>query len=135
MNDSMGAYIALEVIKLMMRKNLKIIDSNVLILGFTFKENCPDIRNTRVIDIFNELKNFDINVEIYDPWVNDKEVEHEFNILKFFTKQIKPFSEYSAIVLAVAHDLFQNIEVEKNQNLVIYDVKSILPKNMTDGRL
>ena len=80
LNDSMGKHVATEVVKLMMRKDLKVIDSRVLLLGFTFKEDCPDVRNTRVIDIYNELKNFDINVEVYDPWADSNEVKNEYGI-------------------------------------------------------
>jgi UDP-N-acetyl-D-glucosamine/UDP-N-acetyl-D-galactosamine dehydrogenase len=76
----MGKHVATEVIKLMMRKDLKVIDSKVLILGFTFKEDCPDVRNTRVIDIYNELKSFDMDVDVYDPWADAAEVEHEYGI-------------------------------------------------------
>jgi UDP-N-acetyl-D-galactosamine dehydrogenase len=135
MNDSMGKHVALEVIKLMLRKNLKIIESKILILGFTFKENCPDIRNTAVIDIYHELRNFDIEVKIHDPWVSEPEVNYEHNLSGVLVGEVKDFSKYSAIILAVAHDSFLTLELEKNDNLVVYDVKGILPKDRIDGRL
>lgn len=135
-NDGMGKYVAQETIKKMMRKNIKVIDSKVLILGFTFKENCPDVRNTKVIDIYKELKEFEINVEVYDPCANFEEVKKEYGIelLKneLFNENL---GEYSAIILAVAHDQFSNLSVQKNPNQVIFDVKSFLPKNNVDARL
>lgn len=104
LNDSMGKHVATEVIKHMMRKDLKVIDSKVLILGFTFKENCPDVRDTRVIDIFQELQSFDMDVCVYDPWADSKEVLHEYGI-QIINGGNKPNLEaYSAIILAVAHD-------------------------------
>ena len=135
LNDSMGKHVATEVVKLMMRKDLKVIDSKVLILGFTFKEDCPDVRNTRVIDIYNELKSFDVQVDVHDPWVNFNEVKHEYGI-EVLT-QISEESQYSAVVLAVAHKKFRGLSI---RNLVrdpgvIYDVKGILPKSLVDARL
>ncbi|GHB37287.1 nucleotide sugar dehydrogenase [Mongoliitalea lutea] len=135
LNDSMGKYVATEVIKLMMRKDLKVIDSKVLILGFTFKENCPDVRNTRVIDIYNELVSYDIKVEVYDPWADPKEVMHEYGVQIINGKTKDNLSQYSAIILAVAHDEFKTWEIEKSSNQVLYDVKGVLPKEMVDARL
>ncbi|SKB93858.1 nucleotide sugar dehydrogenase [Daejeonella lutea] len=135
MNDSMGRHVALEVIKLMMRKNLKIINAKILILGFTFKENCPDIRNTCVIDIYNELQNFDIRVDIHDPWAKEQEVNREYNLSNVLTNDTPDFTQYSAVILAVAHDCFQDLALEKGENLVVYDVKGILPRIKIDGRL
>lgn len=134
LNDSMGKHIATEVVKLMMRKDLKVIDSKVLILGCTFKENCPDIRNTRVIDIYKELCNFDINVDIYDPWANGEEVKQEYGIT---LNTNMPVNSYSAIILAVAHNEFIKLDVRNLLvlNGVIYDVKGILPKKTVDARL
>ena len=107
LNDSMGIHVAKEVIKLMMRKGLKVSSSKALILGFTFKEDCPDTRNTQVIDIFNELISYDMKVDVHDPWVNPKEVSTEYNI-DILTK--KPnLSNYSAIILCVAHKKFLEI--------------------------
>ncbi len=133
LNDSMGKHVATEVVKLIMRKDLKVIGSKVLILGFTFKEDCPDVRNTRVIDIYNELINFDIQVDIYDPWVDPNEVKHEYNIDIF---RDLPNGKYAAVVLAVAHKEFLDLDVRSFAPTgVIYDVKGILPKKIIDSRL
>ena len=133
LNDSMGKHIAKHVIKLMHQKNIKVINSNVLLLGFTFKENCPDVRNTRVIDIYDELKSFDINVDVYDPWVDSLEVKNEYGI--DILDHQPGMSKYSAIVLAVAHKNFNNINIKSSQKLVVYDVKGVLPKQNVDARL
>lgn len=134
-NDSMGKHVATETIKHMMRKELKVIDSKVLILGFTFKEDCPDVRNTRVIDIYNELKSFDVDVSIYDPWANSAEVKHEYNI-DVINKGSKPILEdYSAIILAVAHKEFKSWEIQKSDTQAIFDVKSVLEKGKVDAIL
>jgi UDP-N-acetyl-D-galactosamine dehydrogenase len=135
MNDSIGKYIATETIKLMLQKSLKIIDSKVLIMGFTFKENCPDIRNTRVIDIYHELKNFDINVDVYDPWANEAEVKHEYGIDILQSDATPDVASYSAIILAVAHTRFNEINVSKSDNRVVFDVKGKLSKDLSDARL
>jgi len=134
-NDSMGKFVATEIIKLMMRKDLKIIDAKVLILGFTFKENCPDVRNTRVIDIYHELRTFDMNVEVYDPWANPEEVKAEYGISILGGEKFPKLEEYAAIVLAVAHSQFSSLPVSKNSSQVIYDVKGFLNKEMVDARL
>ncbi len=135
MNDSMGKYIATEVIKLMMRKNIKIIASRVLILGFTFKENCPDIRNSKVIDIYDELKSFDINVDVFDPWADAKEVLEHYGISILSKEKEIIIEKYSAIILAVSHSEFNFLNLSKSQNLVIFDVKGILGKDKVDARL
>lgn len=135
LNDSMGKHVATEVIKLMMRKNLKVIDSKVLILGITFKEDCPDVRNTRVIDIYNELKSFDMEVDIFDPWADPKEVLHEYGI-NIFGQENKPnLRDYSAVILAVAHKEFLPLGIQKSEIQVVYDVKGILDKSKVDARL
>ena len=135
LNDSMGKHVATEVVKLMMRKGLKVIDSKILILGFTFKEDCPDVRNTRVIDIHDELKSFDIDIDIYDPWADKNEVFSEYGI-KILDREKKPvFSTYSAIILAVAHKEFQDFSIKATLNQVVFDVKGVLPKNVVDKRL
>ena len=129
----MGKYIATEVVKLLMRRNIKVLDSKILILGFTFKEDCPDVRNTRVIDIYNELKNFDINIVIYDPWASPEEVKKEYGIL--ISNQI-PVGQFEAAILAVAHKEFLEIDIKSLvENGVIYDVKGVLPKEIVDLRL
>lgn len=135
LNDSMGKHVATEVIKLMMRKDLKVIDSRVLILGFTFKEDCPDVRNTRVIDIYNELKSFDMGVDIYDPWASPQEVAHEYGISIASGDQVPDLSSYSAIILAVAHKQFRMLDIKKSSNQVVYDVKGFLEKSKVDARL
>lgn len=133
LNDSMGKHVATEVVKLMMRKGLKVIDSKVLLLGFTFKENCPDVRNTKVIDIYNELVNFDIKVDLYDPWVNSKEVKQEFGIDIVNDLPVGPFA---AVILTVAHKEFLSLDVRSlAPNGIVYDVKGILPKEIIDSRL
>jgi UDP-N-acetyl-D-galactosamine dehydrogenase len=133
LNDSMGKHVATEVVKLMMRKDLKVINSKVLILGFTFKEDCPDVRNTRVIDIYQELKNFDIQVDVHDPWANPEEVMHEYGIT--VVKEL-PSEKYSAVVLAVAHKEFANFDIRSIVgNGVVFDVKGILNKEIVDARL
>jgi UDP-N-acetyl-D-galactosamine dehydrogenase len=135
LNDSMGKHVATEVIKLMMRKDLKVIDSKVLILGFTFKEDCPDVRNTRVIDIYRELESFDMEVDVYDPWANPMEVEHEYGI-KILAGKIAPnLEDYSAVILAVSHKEFKELPISKSDHQVVYDVKAILPKEIVDARL
>jgi UDP-N-acetyl-D-galactosamine dehydrogenase len=133
LNDSMGKHVAMEVVKLMMRKDLKVIDSKVLILGFTFKEDCPDMRNTRVIDVYHELRNFDINVDVYDPWANPEEVMHEYGIT---VVNELPKTQYSGAILAVAHKEFANLDIRSIVgNGVVFDVKGVLNKEMVDARL
>jgi UDP-N-acetyl-D-galactosamine dehydrogenase len=135
LNDSMGKHVATEVIKLMMRKDLKVIDSKVLILGFTFKEDCPDVRNTRVIDIYNELKSFDMEVDVYDPWADAAEVEHEYGIHIINGGRKPNLEDYSAVILAVAHKEFRDWKIAKSSNQVVFDVKAILNKELVDARL
>ncbi|MDN3204675.1 nucleotide sugar dehydrogenase [Algoriphagus sediminis] len=135
LNDSMGKHVATEVIKHMMRKDLKVIDAKVLILGFTFKEDCPDVRNTRVIDIYQELKSFDMDVDIYDPWADPAEVKHEYGLEIINGKTKENLDQYSAIILAVAHIEFKSWQIQKSDNQVVFDVKSILPKQKVDARL
>ena len=136
-----------------MRKDLKVIDAKVLILGFTFKEDCPDVRNTRVIDIYQELKSFDMEVDVYDPWADPAEVMHEYGIqiLKGANQTLAladsfgesdeeetytpNFKDYSAIILAVAHQEFKNWPIQKSENQVVFDVKSVLEKEKVDARL
>ncbi len=134
-NDSMGKYVATEAIKCMMRKNISVINSKTLILGFTFKENCPDFRNTKVIDIYNELKTFEMNVDVYDPWINENDVQREFNISVIKKNEKINLSEYQCIIFAVAHDEFKKLKISKNLNQVIYDVKGVLAKDIIDGGL
>ena len=133
-NDQMGSYVANQVIKLMIYKNNEVLNSNVLMLGLTFKENCPDIRNTKAIDIYNELKKFKIKVDVLDPWADKKEVKKIFNIE--LIDSIK--KKYNAIVLAVAHNEFkENFDIRSNLKMkgVLYDVKGFLDLSIVDGRL
>lgn len=135
LNDSMGRHVATELIKHMMRKDLKVIDSKVLILGITFKENCPDIRNNRVIDIYNELKSFDMDVDVYDPWASPEEVKHEYGISILNDSNPLNIKQYSGIVLAVSHDKFKALQIHKSDSCVVFDVKGFLPKEAVDARL
>lgn len=135
LNDSMGKHVATEVIKLMMRKDLKVIDSKVLILGFTFKEDCPDVRNTRVIDIYNELRSFDMEVDVYDPWASPSEVKHEYGLDILSGEKAPSLEGYSAIILAVSHKQFNSLPIQKSALQVVYDVKGFLEKEKVDARL
>lgn len=132
-NDNMGAYVAKEVVKLLIKKSHKVNGAKVLVLGITFKENCPDIRNSRVIDVINELKDFGCAVEVYDPWADAKEVEHEYGLS--LVGQLS--GKYDAVVLAVAHKEFAAIDIDnlKNENSVVYDIKGALEKGKADRRL
>jgi UDP-N-acetyl-D-galactosamine dehydrogenase len=134
-NNSIASFIANKVLKLMIAKDHKIKGANVLILGVTFKENCPDIRNTKVVDIYRELKEFGINTDIYDPWVNNEELKHEYNISTVTNIDCQKY--YNAIILAVAHAQFTEFDFERyhKQNTVIYDVKSVLNRKWVDSRL
>lgn len=135
LNDSMGRHVATEVIRCMMRKDLKVLDAKVLLLGFTFKENCPDIRNTRIIDIYNELRAFDIAVDVYDPWASAEEVKHEYGIDILPGDTAPDCSLYSGIILGVAHKEFESLNIQKSDTQVVYDVKGILKKSQVDARL
>ncbi|MDL2224148.1 nucleotide sugar dehydrogenase [Bacteroidales bacterium OttesenSCG-928-M06] len=134
-NNSIAPFIANKVMKLMIKKDHKIKGANVLILGVTFKENCPDIRNTKVIDIYKELLEFDVNAEIYDPKASAKEVEEEYGVRILDT--IDPLKKYEAIILSVAHNEFKSLDFEKyhKDNTVIFDVKAVLDRKWVDGRL
>tara|TARA_B110000003_G_scaffold147205_1_gene148217 strand:- start:5278 stop:6561 length:1284 start_codon:yes stop_codon:yes gene_type:complete len=134
LNDSMGAYVASEVVKLMIAKDVRVKDANVLVLGITFKENCPDVRNTKAVDVITSLKEFGMNITIYDPWANREEVMHEYSLRS--TQEI-PSRKFDAIVLTVAHSEFLDIDFDSmvNTNHVIYDVKNILPTFKKDGGL
>lgn len=136
LNDSMGPFVATETVKLMVQKDIPIKNSNVLVLGITFKENCPDIRNSRVIDIIEELQTYYINVDVYDPWASEEEVFDEYGI--HLIKSIKSnHKKYEAVIFAVAHQQFKLIDIDEitNKNKVIFDVKAILPKTASDSRL
>jgi UDP-N-acetyl-D-galactosamine dehydrogenase len=136
MNDSMGSYVATETVKMMIKKGATIKGAKVLVLGITFKENCPDIRNSRVIDIIREFESYDVNVDVFDPWASSEEVKEEYGFDLLCDK--KEISEnYDAVVLAVSHKEFLKINLQKlkSPSGVIFDVKSLLPKHTVDGRL
>ena len=137
LNDNMGLYVVNEVSKLMSKKHIHIANANVLIMGLAFKENCPDCRNTRIIDLVKEFESFNCNVDVHDPWVNKNQVAHEYNI-QLIDKPIK--GNYDAIVIAVAHDEFKaltenQIRAFGKVNHVLYDIKYLLKANESDGRL
>lgn len=134
-NDKMGSFIAQKVIKLMIRKQIWIAGSKVLILGFTFKENCPDIRNTKVVDVVRELQEYNVSVDVYDPYACRSIVEKEYGISLM---QSRPkFQQYDGIILAVGHDEFTQIDFSfmKNRRGILFDVKGALPREWIDGRL
>lgn len=134
MNDGMGEHVATEVVKLMLKKGIQVINSNILILGFTFKENCPDVRNTKVIDVINTLKEYNLSITVYDPWASPEEVMEEYGIE--LTNEI-PTLKHDAAILAVSHNEFKDLDIHSmlKENNVIFDVKSFLDKDMVDGRL
>jgi len=133
LNDDMGKYVAGEVVKLMMKKSLPVLGSNILMLGITFKENCPDIRNTRAIDVYEELKTYNINVDVYDPWADSSEVKDEFG----FDLIENPNKKYHAVILTVAHKEFLNQELRSHlvDGGILYDVKGELGLSNVDARL
>ncbi len=136
-NDAMGAFVAERVVKMLTRRRIHVVGSNILILGLTFKENCPDLRNTRVVDIVAELENYHANVDIYDPWVDHDEAFHEYGIKLIDSPQN---NHYDAVILAVAHEQFVSLGPVAIRNFgtkdsVLYDIKSILPKDSVDARL
>lgn len=133
LNDDMGSYVVGELVKLMTKNTITVVGSNVLMLGLTFKENCPDIRNTRSIDVYNELLSYGINVDVYDPWANPNEVKNEFGLSLID----EPNLNYEAIILTVAHKEFLQINWRSylNQNGIVYDVKGVLRNDIIDTRL
>ncbi len=136
-NDSMGKYVVTQLIKVLLKKRIHIQQADILIMGLTFKENCPDLRNTRVVDIIRELADYEVNAHLYDPWVNAKEAKHEYNIDMIAQPEL---NKYDAIILAVAHEQFKQLSIEQikaygKNNAVIYDLKYLFPANQTDIRL
>ncbi len=130
----MGIFVANKLVKILISKNVIISKSKVLVLGITFKEDCPDIRNSKVIDIVKELQQFNINVDVYDPHADKKEVEKEYDIML----QSNIHSKYDAIVLAVSHSYFLNLnyyDLKKNSNSIIFDLKGFLDRKIVDTRL
>ena len=134
MNDGMGEYVATETIKRMIKKGIQVLGSNILIMGFTFKENCPDVRNTRVIDIYKALQQYNVNVTVYDPWANPAVAKREYGI--DIVQQL-PQQRFDAVIMAVAHNEFKTIDIQQLclDKHVIYDVKGILDPQIIDGRL
>ena len=137
LNDSMGKYVVDQVTKIMTKKRLHVVDANVLVMGLAFKENCPDLRNTRVADLVEEFKVFNCNVDVYDPWVSKEEAEHECGIVLIDTPKA---GYYDAIVLAVAHNEFKEMSAQAisafgKSNHVLFDIKYILDADQVDGRL
>lgn len=136
-NDDMGQYVANQVIKLMTRRRIHVVDANILVLGLTFKENCPDLRNTRVVDLIREFDSYHANVDVYDPWVDAEQAQREYGILP--VKELKP-GTYDAIILAVSHNEFIEMGAEQlralgKSNSVLYDIKYVLKASEVDGRL
>jgi UDP-N-acetyl-D-galactosamine dehydrogenase len=137
-NDGMGSHVAGQVVKLMLKKAINVVGARILVLGFTFKEGCPDVRNTKVIDIVRELQGYNARIDIYDPWIDPAEAEHEYGVAPMTAPPEQ--GAYDAIVLAVAHPEFlqlgaAGIHALGKSSHVIYDVKSLLPKSESDGRL
>lgn len=137
LNDRMGEYVATQLIKEMVKQRIQVVGSKILIMGLSFKENCPDIRNTKIVDMVKALKEYDLDLDIYDPWVDDTEVQHEYGLAPI--KELHK-GQYDAIVLAVAHDQFKSMTIDQFKQLgkekhVLYDLKYILDKNKTDLRL
>ncbi len=133
MNDGMGKYVATEVVKLMVQKDIKVKDSKILVLGITFKENCPDVRNTKAVDVINNLKSYGTNITIYDPWADEKEVKIEYGL---DTTKEPPLEKFDAVILTVAHQQFLKLDLKSflADSSLIYDVKGIL-KESVDARL
>ena len=134
MNDGMVEYVANETIKLMLKKGIQVLGSDILIMGFTFKENCPDVRNTKVIDIYRALTEYNLSITVYDPWANPATAKREYGI--DITTKLPP-TKFDAVVMAVAHEQFLGLDVEAlcRTPHIIYDVKGILDKSIIDGRL
>ena len=132
-NDSMGQYVASEIIKLMVKNDIRIKKAKILNLGITFKENCPDVRNTKAVDVINQLKSYETDITIYDPWANPQEVMHEYNLV---TNQQLPKGKFDVIVLTVAHKEFLNLDLNAllNPNGILYDVKGVI-KDSNSKRL
>lgn len=139
LNDGMGAYVASQAIKLMNKKGVLVKDSKILILGITFKENCPDIRNTKIVDIYHTLEEYTNNIMVYDPWADAAHVMHEYNIQISNQPVGELIGQFDAVILGVAHDDFKNLNIREflkdYEQGVVYDVKGILSRDLIDGRL
>jgi len=134
LNDSMGDYVASRIVKLMIKKRIPVSHSKLLMLGITFKENCPDVRNTKIVDVISALKDYGIDISIYDPWANPEEVKKEYHLT--MTKEI-PNDTFDVIVLGVAHTAFNSLDLNslKKENAIVYDVKGVLDSAVIDGKL
>ena len=134
MNDGMGAYVANEVVKLMLKKGIQVLNSNIIILGFTFKENCPDVRNTKVIDIYRTLQEYNVNITVFDPWANPVIAKHEYGIEVI---NELPAKKFDAAIAAVAHREFEGLDINciMNEKHVVFDVKGVRDIKEIDGRL
>ena len=137
LNDSMGEHVTTQLVKAMLKKRIQVDGAKVLIMGLTFKENCPDLRNTKIIDVVHELSTYNIAVDVYDPWVNVAEAEHEYGITPISSLED---DKYDAVILAVSHNQFKEMGIEKIRKLaksqnVIYDLKYLFKKEDTDLRL
>jgi len=136
----MGSYVADQVTKLMTQKRIHVVDAKILIMGLTFKEDCPDIRNTRVIDLIEQFKTYNCQVDVYDPWVYKQEVEDEYNIIAMTDPQLLSVNYYDAVILCVAHNQFKVMSENDfrklgKQNHILYDIKYLLKPDQVDGRL
>ena len=139
LNDGMGDYVANQVIKLMNRKGIMVKNARILLLGITFKENCPDIRNTKIIDIYHTLSEYTNNITVFDPWANTMNVKHEYGI-RVIDKNIDELKgQFDAVILGVAHDEFKKRNIREflsNPDMgIVYDVKGVLDREQIDGRL
>ena len=134
LNDGMGDYVASQIVKCMIKKDIPVNGANILILGITFKENCPDVRNTKAVDLINSLKDYGANITIHDPWANEQEVLHEYGLTSL---KILPNQKFDAVVLTVSHNKFKGLDYQslKNNNAVLYDVKNFIDDTFVDGRL
>lgn len=134
LNDGMGDYVASQIVKCMIKKDIPVNGANILILGITFKENCPDVRNTKAVDLISSLKDYGANITIHDPWANEQEVLHEYGLTSLKTL---PNQKFDAVVLTVSHNKFKGLDYQslKNNNAVVYDVKNFIDDAYVDGRL
>jgi len=134
LNDGMGDYVASQIVKCMIKKDIPVNDADILILGITFKENCPDVRNTKAVDLISSLKEYGANITIHDPWADQKEVLHEYGLKSLKTL---PNQKFDAVVLTVSHNKFKGLDYQslKNNNAVLYDVKNFIDDTYVDGRL
>lgn len=137
LNDRMGEYVATQLIKEMVKQRIQVVGSKILIMGLSFKENCPDIRNTKIVDMVKALKEYDLDLDIYDPWVDPQEVEHEYGLAPISSLKM---GDYDAIVIAVAHDQFKSMTIDQFKQLgkekhVLYDLKYVLDKEQSNIRL